>query len=237
MKHYLMRSSGLIVTMLLAPVLLVGQSATPSARVAGRVVSHAGVGVEDALVHVSAAPMPGIRAPFADTTRTRADGSFAFPQVPTGRLRLCVHPEGKDLVGTCEWLPPLVVEGKDGETIRPEPIVLPEGHRLKVRVADARGFLDAGERSQARRALVLGALAPHAPIVQFRPVRKTATDRDLELVIPFDQDIQLLLTASGYVVSAGAHGVANRAQSVKIPVRLDKGKPASDVVLTVTGVE
>lgn len=223
--------------MLLAPGLLLGQSATPTARLEGRVADEAGRAVADALVQVAAAPMPGIAARFATSTRTLADGTFRFPQVPTGQLRVCVTPEETDLVGTCVWRPGLFLEGKDGETLRPEPIVLPEGHRLRVRVADARGLLEADERNRAPRLMMLGALAPHVPMIPFRPVAKSAAGRELELVIPYDQDIQLLLTASGYAVSAGAHGVANRNQTVKIPVRVAKGRPATEVVLTVTGVE
>ena len=148
-----------------------GQS-TGTGTISGTVVNGAGAGVS-AIVQAVGIHSAARVAP----VQSAADGSFVFPQLPSGTYRLCATAQTPGYVDSCLWAnsPPVTLAG---QALTGQAITLENAGTLQVQINDPAGLLSAtstpGSGAVASH-LMVGVMTDGRIFLEHSPHRATAT--------------------------------------------------------------
>ncbi|MFN7921623.1 MAG: carboxypeptidase-like regulatory domain-containing protein [Bryobacteraceae bacterium] len=203
----------------MVPLLCLAQS---PGQIVGRVViensSSAVAGATVSVVRVGA-PIAN-PAPYSAQTYTGTNGMFSLSGVQPGRLAICVTAEGTDLLPTCEWDPPRILDVLPGKTGGLE-ISMERGKRLRFEIDDPKELLDKNEKPGTGVRLLVGVWTPGRTFLPAGVTRRDKKGRDQEVLVPFEVDIGLGVHGKKLVIEDDK---AKRVKVDDVPDKIKVGK-------------
>jgi hypothetical protein len=165
-----------------------------------------------------------------------AGGSFRFDVPYFGQYRLCAQVPNSTWLNPCEWgLQPPVTSLSSAQKSVSLTMVVKRGVAIPIRVDDPGQLLKLHEGKTAGAHLLMG--VPSDSFV-FHPATMVSTDangRNLQVVIPFDAPIKLVVSSAFFRLADAAGQPLARPGSTAIPVTAPSGRQPPVLRLVVTG--
>jgi carboxypeptidase family protein len=203
-----------------------------SSTISGTLVDAAGKAVSGVWVTALRTAPP----PVAVTDASGADGGFVLSGLAAGEYRICAQsPDGKYL-DPCWWSPPLTMPAtaiRSGETRSGIRLTLKSAATLKIRVDDPLGLLlGANSGRDVFAGVITDAGVFRNAVVKARDSR----ERTLEVPIPFDTPVRLLITGVRVTLTDGGGKAVPSGGGINQVSLASGGASALAVSYSVSGV-
>ncbi|MBY0507040.1 MAG: hypothetical protein K2X03_24195 [Bryobacteraceae bacterium] len=119
------------------------------------------------------------------------DGSFSLTSLPAGTYQICLTSAEGDFVDPCVWglAPPTAVVGVN-QKLAAQRYSLVKGARLKVRLDDPNGFLQARTGDAAPPHVLIGVINSIGALLPLTPSQTSRTGIDYEMVVPIGSPLK-----------------------------------------------
>ena len=204
-------------------------------QLTGAATTQSGDPVANAFVIATAG---GAGAGASYNTRSAADGSFAFSNLPVDTYRICVQALHDLLLDPCQWsaaAPGGTVTS--GQTLSLGTIQLAVGQRLHVKLIDDKGALAAnqGHGKTPGAHVLIGVWTG----TLFHPMRlrdKKGGAWSHDIVVPFDMPLNLTVTSTAFALTDAKGNNLNPATGASVPIQIAAGTVPDPIVFHITGL-
>ena len=199
----------LIAAALLAGITVSAQQASPLAKgkITGTITDANGKPIGSVVVtaHVDASGL-AVGSPQVFSAVTAKDGSYAFPSLPAGNVRICVvAPASTRLLDPCKWAAtPSPTALAAGQTVSVAGLKLQQGHPVTVRIDDPNGLLGEGG-SAPKGSVVAGFWLPNGLFDRLHVIGSDKKGVQLQGFVPYNTALTLSVQSSNLALTDEAN--------------------------------